>query len=1139
MARQVLPIIGAAIGGYFGGPQGAQVGYMLGSIVGNAVDPQIIKGPSIGDGVNQTSKEGVPRPIAYGTGCISGNLIDRGEIRKWKKRTRQGKGGPINEEERMSLTFAIRICEGPIGGILRIWEDEKLVYDIRPESEIKEDTAKYATKFRFYNGSETQLPDPALEAIRDPGQTPSYRGTAYIVFPDLDVTDRRGSVPNFRFEVVSETVAEREAVIATSSNVFSMKESGLVEGLGLDWGIYSNQVLEPNDGSNSRHPNEAFSLSYDSQYAAVVAYESPTENVLLVKRKVGDSWIDCNVSELPSRPLRVCFSPVRNFLAVLCQNDLVLMNVDGDDIFILEEQTHARNFRSDAPAGATGNRTSRQSEISFKWDGSMICFLGVEVDGAPFDVAHIYIGRIRVTSSGFDPDEYVLTSEVSTSSTFITDQKGNFSLDQDLGDRYDVLYWNRNAQDVGTFEYYGPVIRGISAGVSPTFSIYKGDPITEFDRQIAFFLPNGNVGIIGGSALPNQAELYVLETKIESGARVFTGSFNHAFTLSAPGISNVCQSVKVIRENTGSSYLIAALLGDSAPFSLVVARWNEDGSIEQVSFETGITHAGLSIASGQASIQPGQVFLGDIVRDITLRAKVDIDALDLVDVEDMVVRGFIVSNAYNANNVIRSLQETFLFDPAEWDKKIHLVPRGKPVAAIISEADLIDEPTEETRENAREYPQKLELFYQNPDVGYSAAKAPAERVSQEYELSGTKTMESPVTMNVDEAWQLADKQLKISWEEAKGNVVLKVSSEFDHLTPTDCIAFYRRGVGSRLRIHKIEKAAGVITLTCRHDRQSAYTSNVTGLPVIPPTKPPSSITGETIFEFLNLPALVDNLDPVLHYYYGATGTSDAWYGAVIERAVENDDFEEIGRVNTNTRMGVLVDPLPYASEHYPDTTNEIVVEMHRSDDIIDGVSYSQLLRERNGAAIARGDGTAEIIQFRDVEDLGNRRYRLSYLLRGRLNSGSDTHAPGASFVLLEDVHAVSAPGSLITLELQHRPTSFNESPEQSDIYVNTWNPPLSQVEWPVALLDGTRNGNNIDVTWSPRDRFGTDVNPIRSVNWQGYRVTATDGTNSTSFDVVNPYATIDVTGWGASVTVSVSQINRFTGAGPAESVVIA
>ena len=198
MARTILPLAGAVVGSFFGAPQ---LGYAIGSIVGNAVDPQRIKGPRVGDANLQTSQEGAPRPIVYGKAAVMGNLIDRGPLNKVITEERQGKGGPVVETESLYMTFAIRICEGPIDGVSRIWEDERLVYDVRPESTILDDSLKYGQGFTLYLGSEDQLPDPDLEVIHGIGNTPAHRGTAYIVFTEKNLTDRRGSIPQFRFEV--------------------------------------------------------------------------------------------------------------------------------------------------------------------------------------------------------------------------------------------------------------------------------------------------------------------------------------------------------------------------------------------------------------------------------------------------------------------------------------------------------------------------------------------------------------------------------------------------------------------------------------------------------------------------------------------------------------------------------------------------------------------------------------------------------------------------------------------------------------------------------------------------------------------------------------------------------------------------
>ena len=57
--------------------------------------------------------------------------------------------------------------------------------------------------------------------------------------------------------------------------------------------------------------------------------------------------------------------------------------------------------------------------------------------------------------------------------------------------------------------------------------------------------------------------------------------------------------------------------------------------------------------------------------------------------------------------------------------------------------------------------------------------------------------------------------------------------------------------------------------------------------------------------------------------------------------------------------------------------------------------------------------------------------------------------------------------------------------------------------------------------------------PIRSINWDGYRWTATDGVNTVTRDGTAATETFDATGWASPVSVTVAQLNRITGAGPA------
>src|SRR5690606_17910110 len=68
-------------------------------------------------------------------------------------------------------------------------------------SEVPSRNAAFLEKARFFLGTYDQNASPDLEAVHGAGTTPSYRGLAYMVMADEDVTDVGGMVPQWLFQV--------------------------------------------------------------------------------------------------------------------------------------------------------------------------------------------------------------------------------------------------------------------------------------------------------------------------------------------------------------------------------------------------------------------------------------------------------------------------------------------------------------------------------------------------------------------------------------------------------------------------------------------------------------------------------------------------------------------------------------------------------------------------------------------------------------------------------------------------------------------------------------------------------------------------------------------------------------------------
>lgn len=205
MASILLATAGSAVGTAIGGPVGGFVGKFLGASLGSTIDNKIfgakklpdVTGPRLADLSVQASTYGKAIPIVYGNMRLAGNVIWSQPIKETantEKVTTGGKGtgGSSTSQKQTTFTYsvslAIAICEGEIDEIIRVWADSAVINPTQGTYEI-------------YKGSESQNPDSFIESIEGVGQTPAYRGMAYVVIQDFPLADYGNRIPNFTFEV--------------------------------------------------------------------------------------------------------------------------------------------------------------------------------------------------------------------------------------------------------------------------------------------------------------------------------------------------------------------------------------------------------------------------------------------------------------------------------------------------------------------------------------------------------------------------------------------------------------------------------------------------------------------------------------------------------------------------------------------------------------------------------------------------------------------------------------------------------------------------------------------------------------------------------------------------------------------------
>jgi hypothetical protein len=540
--------------------------------------------------------------------------------------------------------------------------------------------------------------------------------------------------------------------------------------------------------------------------------------------------------------------------------------------------------------------------------------------------------------------------------------------------------------------------------------------------------------------------------------------------------------------------------------------------------------------SGQDSSSGTTISLATVASDIMKRAGMVASEFDVTALDNKIA-GVCVENTVSGVEALNAITQPFFIDPCEADGVLKFVKRGAPVVRVLTFDDLTEEPDVRTRENAIEYPGTLDFFYQSPAAGYATTKATSHRYSPQSDSGGEGSVSAPVTFySSDEPAQIAAKLHKVMWTEAGGSLTWKVTNDCIDLIPTDALGLSLRGVVTRVRIIATEWDGDTIVLSMMADRQSSYTSDVTGIPLPTPTPPLPATMSKSVLAVLDIPPLQDADDSLL-YYTACSGETSVWRGAQVQRSLDaGATWSAVGEVTSATTMGRLTATMTAADSSYIDTSNTVTVLLFNTDDEIASLSDTTFLQEQGGIAVALTDGTWEIMQYRDAVDNGAGSWTLSYLQRGRMNTVAGAHAVDALFVVLDTTMLrLAAQTAWLDGDLKHRAVSYGESADDATVVTTTYHG-LTEVEWSPASAMAEYDGTYVYVhDIVPRDRFGTEVNPIESINFNGYRITLIHGSDTVTADisagsnsghvVSDPLSTV--------TTVTVAALNKITGPGDA------
>lgn len=524
--------------------------------------------------------------------------------------------------------------------------------------------------------------------------------------------------------------------------------------------------------------------------------------------------------------------------------------------------------------------------------------------------------------------------------------------------------------------------------------------------------------------------------------------------------------------------------------------------------------------------------LPDVIRELCERANISPDRLNLSLMDwDRIVRGYTIGGAYQCAGILQTLSSVFFFDPASANGRVSFVPRGRDAVATILTEDMIDdgenaevEDSASRRQDAIAIPRVLHLNYYDVAGGLNTDKQRSER-PEGTRAEGEQSLQTPIVLSADEAASVVAITHGMMVEQQKGELTFALPDNWLGLTESDPVFVQVNGKMVRAVLTRAEIDDGEQRYRGIRDRQSLYTTTVQGIPAAPVTRPPSSVAGPTLIEFLDIPILRDTHDQ-LGFYLAVSGLLPAWPGARVELSLDGGQtYLESQSTRSASVVGELTTALGPHHQEYPDDVNSCAVQIKTPNALLENSDLAGMMNRANRALIGN-----EIVAFADVDELTPSVWQLAHWLRGRKGTAAVAHSAGERFVLLGTAMFIPADLAWLNRTLTFRATTLGRPVDEATMLSVAFSG-QAQVERRPAYLQAYRSGGDAVVSWQGVGRLGGGAHVAMGAYFAGYRVTLTDGTTSQTADVAASSFTASLSAFTGPVTVRVQQRNQLTGLG--------
>jgi hypothetical protein len=228
--------------------------------------------------------------------------------------------------------------------------------------------------------------------------------------------------------------------------------------------------------------------------------------------------------------------------------------------------------------------------------------------------------------------------------------------------------------------------------------------------------------------------------------------------------------------------------------------------------------------------------------------------------------------------------------------------------------------------------------------------------------------------------------------------------------------------------------------------------------------------GPTILRLIELPSDGETASDRPRLLVAAAGELPGWRRAALMMSLDRGaSWQELGGTAAPAVIGRAQTALPPAGSALLDNRHAVIVQLGHEEMWLQSATDPALANGANLALI--GD---ELIQFGAAEPIGDNRFRLSRLLRGRLGTewAALAHQPDDDFVLLDSATLlpVEVPVTAVGGEMRVSATGLGDALEgvgaSRPVSGEALRPPS-----PVHLRASTTSGG-VEIGWTRRSRTG-------------------------------------------------------------------